>query len=437
MTAPDPASVATAVGLRPDGAAAPRWRRGLRPLLGLLALLVVAGAVLAWRGQAAQPRITYQTEAASRGNLVVRVTATGNLQPTNQVDVGSELSGTIDVVQVDDNDRVRKGQELARLDLSKLNDELVRSRGALAAAEAAVQLKAATTQEARTTLARQQEVARLSGGQVPSRLELASAEAALQRAVADEASARAAVVQARATVATNQTNIGKASIRSPIDGVVLTRKVSRGQTVAASLQAPVLFTLAESLSQMELQVAVDEADVGQVREGQQATFTVDAYPGRSYPARITRVGYGSTTTNNVVSYLTILEVDNADLSLRPGMTATAEITTLRRDGVLLVPNAALRWSPPAAADAAAGAGSGSGSNISRMFMPRPPQTARKPAAERAAARSSAQTVWVLEAGQPRKVAVTVGASDGRHTEVSGGALREGQAVITDSSEAAR
>lgn len=433
MTAPDPASVAAAVGLGPDGAPPPRWRRWAKPAIALIVLAAAVAGLLAWRSQAGQPHLSYQTEPAARGNLVVRVTATGNLQPTNQVDVGSELSGTIDAVLVDDNDRVRKGQELARLDLSKLNDELVRSRGALTAAEAAVQLKAATTQEARTTLARQQEVARLSGGQVPSRLELASAEAALQRAVADEASARAAVVQAQATVATNQTNIGKASIRSPIDGVVLTRKVSRGQTVAASLQAPVLFTLAESLSQMELQVAVDEADVGQVREGQQATFTVDAYPGRSYPARITRVGYGSTTTNNVVSYLTILEVDNADLSLRPGMTATAEITTLRRDGVLLVPNAALRWSPPAAPAAT----TGSGGNISRLFIPRPPTATRKPAAQRAAAHSATQTVWVLDAGQPRKLEVTVGASDGRYTEVIRGALREGQAVITDSSEAAR
>ncbi|MFZ5521922.1 MAG: efflux RND transporter periplasmic adaptor subunit [Pseudomonadota bacterium] len=432
MTGPDPASVAAAVGLAPDGAPPHRWRRWLRPLLGPLALAVVVGAVLAWRSHAARPHTAYQTEAVSRGNLVVRVTATGNLQPTNQVDVGSELSGTVDAVMADDNDRVRKGQELARLDVSKLNDELVRSRGALAAAEAAVQLKAATTQEARTNLARLQEVARLSGGQVPSRLELASAEAALQRAVADEASARATVVQARATVASNQTNIAKASIRSPIDGVVLTRKVSRGQTVAASLQAPVLFTLAESLSQMELQVTVDEADVGQVREGQQATFTVDAYPGRSYPARITRVGYGSTTTNNVVSYLTILEVDNADLSLRPGMTATAEITTLRRDGVLLVPNAALRWSPPSAATSPAG---GKG-NVNSLFLPPLPQSTRPPAAK-APARGSSQTVWVLEDGQPHKVAVTIGASDGRYTEVTAGALREGQAVITDSSEAAR
>ena len=173
-----------------------------------------------------------------------------------------------------------------------------------------------------------------------------TAEATAARAAANELSARAGVNQARAALSSAQTNLSKASIVSPINGVVLKREIEPGQTVAASFEAPVLFKLAEDLSKMELQVDVDEADVGQVRDGQQAQFTVDAYPGRKFPASIRRVNYGSQTKDNVVSYKTILTVDNTDLSLRPGMTATAEITTLSRSGVLLVPNAALRFTPP-------------------------------------------------------------------------------------------
>jgi len=196
---------------------------------------------------------------------VVKVSATGNLQPTNQVDVGSELSGIVDQVLVDDNDRVKKGQVLARLDLSKLQDTVTKSRANLASAEAQVQQMQATVAEARAALARFRQVAQLSGGKVPSKSEMESAEANLKRAEANVASARASVTEARATLQSDETNLAKANIRSPIDGVVLTRKVEPGQTVAASFQAPVLFYPGEDLAKMELQVDVDEADVGQSR----------------------------------------------------------------------------------------------------------------------------------------------------------------------------
>jgi len=197
--------------------------------------------------------------------------------------------------------------------------------------------------------------------------------------------------------------------------------------VAASLQAPVLFTLAEDLSQMQLQVAVDEADVGQVRNAQPAVFSVDAYPSRSYPAKVTRVGYGAQVANGVVSYLTILKVDNDDLSLRPGMTATAEITVLSRQNALLVPNAALRYVPPTLNAPQAKPKT----SIVGSLIPRPPVGPVVKPVNREAARSSAQTVWVLRGGEPVAVAVTVGATDGRHTEIVKGELKEGQPVITD------
>ena len=400
-----------------------RWPRRL--LIGAGALLLVGAVAWWWSGsseEAAAPR--YATERARVGTLVVKVAATGNLQPINQVDVGSELSGIVDRVFVDINDRVKTGQVLARLDIARLQDAVAKSRASLAAAEAQVLQAQATLAEARATRARFRQVAELSGGKVPSQSELDSAEANVKRAEASEASARASVVQARATLQSDETNLAKADIRSPIDGVVLARKVEPGQTVAASFQAPVLFTLAEDLAKMELQVDIDEADVGQVEAGQGAIFSVDAWPGRQYRAVITRVGYGAQVKEGVVSYLTILSVDNADLSLRPGMTGTAEITTLTRENALLVPNAALRFTPPTADAAAKPASRG----VTGMLLPRPPRQAPK---SQAPAPGASPRVWVLQNGEPVALDVQTGASNGRETEITGGALKAGMEVITE------
>jgi HlyD family secretion protein len=397
-------------------------RRRLWLVGALLVMLVGAGLLFLRSGeQEAEP--LYATEPATVGTLVVKVSATGNLQPTNQVEVGSELSGIVTEVLVDDNDQVKKGQVLARLDLSKLQDAVAKSRASLAAAEAQVLQAQATVAEARATLARFRQVAELSGGKVPSKSELDSAEANLKRAEANEASARASVTQARANLQSDETNLGKASIRSPIDGVVLTREVEPGQTVAASFQAPVLFTLAEDLAKMELQVDVDEADVGQVKVGQQARFSVDAWPGRQYAAVITRVRYGSQVKDGVVSYLTVLEVANDDLSLRPGMTGTAEITTLTRESALLVPNAALRFSPQETGPAPKKSGS-----VVSTLMPRPPSQPRKAQAQ---VTNGTPRVWVLRDGQPVPIEVQTGATNGRMTEIVGGSLQAGTQVITE------
>jgi HlyD family secretion protein len=248
-------------------------------LVGAAILAIVAIAAL-WGlrsvGKSLGP--SYTSEPVTRGTLVVKVSATGNLQPTNKVEVGSELSGIVTQVLADENDRVKKGQVLAQLDLSKLKDAVTKSRASLAAAEAQVLQARATMDEARAQLARYRQVAELSGGKVPSKSEMTTAEANLTRAEANQAGAGASVTQARANLQSDETSLAKATIRSPIDGIVLTRKVEPGQTVAAALQAPVLFTLAEDLAKMKLQVDIDEADVGQVRVGQTATFTVDAWP---------------------------------------------------------------------------------------------------------------------------------------------------------------
>ena len=326
------------------------WYR--RPMLwaGVLVLALVVAGLWYWQaGRAASAAPSYITQTVGRGNLTLTVTANGTLQPTRSISIGSELSGTVRKVNVDVNDRIRKGQVLVELDTAKLRDQILRSRATVAAANAKVAQTVATVKEARAGLARFEEVARLSGGKVPSKTELDSSRAALARAIADEASARANVADAEAALSTDQINLSKASIVAPTDGVVLTRSVDPGNAVAASLQAVTLFTVAEDLTKLRLWVYVDEADVGAVKVGQDATFTVSAYPTRQFPARVTRVGFGSTITDNVVTYLTYLDVDNADLSLRPGMTATATITATQRKNVLLVPNTALRFSPTAAA----------------------------------------------------------------------------------------
>ncbi len=412
--------------LGPPAAASSARRRWLLRLLVLLPLAALAAYLL--RSAGTPPAPAYLTALIVRGELVVTVSATGTLQPTKQVDVGSELSGIVHSVLVDDNSRVVEGQVLARLDVSKLEDQIRTAGAALQSARAGVQQAEATRNEADANLRRLKEVFELSGGKVPSQAELESGQAALARARAGVAAAKAGVAQAEASLSTNRTNLAKASIRSPIDGIVLSRQVEPGQTVAASLQAPVLFTLAEDLRRMELQVKVDEADVGRVREGQSAEFTVDAYPERRYPARIRRVAYGATTTDNVVSYLTVLSLDNEDLSLRPGMTATAEILTERRPDVLLVPNAALRFSPPAQSARPQ-------TSLVGSLLPRRPRAAKQ--VRELTRNGDTRQIWTLREGRAEPLPVTVGASNGRVTEVGGEGLQAGLPVITGLSGAPR
>jgi len=403
------------------------WQRPTLWITAAVVLALVAGLYYWQARKAASAAPTYVTEAVRKGDLTLNVLANGTLQPTLTVNIGSELSGTVRRVLVDVNDRIKKGQVLVELDTAKLSDQVLRSRAALASAQAQLAQSTATVKEAQASLARFEEVARLSGGKVPSAAELDSARASVDRAVAAEASARANVADARAALSTDETNLAKASIRSPIDGVVLARSVDPGNAVAASLQAVTLFSIAEDLKQLRLEVSVDEADVGSVRIGQKASFTVSAYPSRRYPATITRVAFGSTKTDNVITYTTWLDVDNNDLSLRPGMTAAATIVATERTGALLVPNTALRFTLSQASDTTPAAASSGGSVLSKL-LPRMPRTGPRKAAS---VSSATRQVWVLKDGQAVAVPVKTGISDGRMTEVIGGELQEGMAVITD------
>lgn len=408
---------------------------------GLIALGVVLAILLLMKvfGGGAKP--TYASEAARTGDLTVTVSATGKLAPTNQVDVGSELSGLVTKVLVDVNDRVTAGQPLALIDQSRFADTVRQSRASLDAAIATVGQNRATLAQANATLARFQEVSRLSGGRVPAKTELDQAVADRARALANLNAAEANVVAARATLSSNETQLTKTVIRSPVTGVVLARQIEPGQTVAASFNTPTLFVIAEDLSAMKLAVAIDEADVGQVKEGQRATFAVDAFPGRTFPATITRVDVGSnlsaqsstasstaatgTTANQVVSYAAELTVRNDALELRPGMTATADIVTTERRRVLLIPNGALRFTPQSAATPQSAGG------IAGAFTPRIRRQGGSRGANQRIAAGGKQTVYVLEAEDKLKpVEVTTGVSDGANTEVLSGALKPGMRVVT-------
>lgn len=407
--------------------------RPVRKWMIISFILILAAATLAFyqiKYAAREATPEYITKPVKRGDLSLEVTATGNLAPTNQVIIGSELSGTVQEVYVDTNDAVKKGQPLAKLDTTKLSQQTERTRATLLAAKARVSQAEATLRESEASYARQEELHQLSGGKTPSKATMETSLATVERSKADLESASAAVSGAEAEVRSVERDLAKTIIRSPVDGVVLTRTIEVGQTVAASFTAPQLFTIAEDLKKMDLVVAVAEADIGRLADGQTATFTVDAWPTRTYTAAVKKVSYGSVVTNNVVTYSTELGVSNDDLTLRPGMTATTDISIAKREGVLLVPNAALRFDPEAAARVSkpvepkktlvqslspgGGRRYGRGSNESAP----PPRE-----------RSGGPAVWVLVDGEPVQFPVKTGITNGSVTEVSGERLTEGQEII--------
>ncbi len=398
-----------------------RWR-----LILLLILVLAVGAWLFARHsrQKEESGPTYETAQAVRGDLVVTVTATGQLEPVNTVLVGTEVSGTVASVEVDYNDRVTKGQVLARLDTARLSAQVAQSRAALELAQANLAQARAQALVARQRLDRLREVRRLSGGKAPAESDIEQQEATLGAAEASVEAARAAVDQARASLSLDETNLSKATVFSPINGVVLERAVEPGQTVAASLQAPVLFQIAEDLARMELHVDVDEADVGQVREGQNATFTVDAYPGDTFEALVTQVRYAATTDAGVVTYDTLLSVDNDDLALRPGMTATADIKVQEIKDAVLVPNRALRFRPPAEKPEE------KKDLMTRIFPWRRPRPVKRPPAQ-GPGEEGTLTVWVKKDGLPSPVRIKAGATNGDMTQVLSGDVKAGTDLIVE------
>ncbi len=405
------------------GMTAQRRRRAL--IQRLVIAFVVAGGVAAFFWQrAVQSKTTgprYVTAEAKRGPLRESVTATGKFKGLGSVDVGAQISGRVARVLVDFNDQVKAGQTLAEIDPAQLLSRVEQSRAQVGAADASVRLAKATHAQSKAALARAKEMA--EKGLISSK-ELEAAQADAERAEASVASSHAQATLARASLRDAETSLSWSTIKSPMDGVVLARLVEPGQTVAASLQSPVLFTVASDLTQLLLYVDVDEADIGKLREGQEATFTVGAWPSRRFASKVVSVRNLPTAGQTVVTYQAVLSVDNKDLLLRPGMTATASIVTSDRPDVLMVPDAALRYTPPAPPKEKA-------TTLPLMPMA-PPRPQRRAMAKGDASLGAAQGIlWLLEGGVPKRTVVEIGGSDGQFTEVVAGPLREGSVVVTD------
>ncbi len=420
--------------------------RPLRKWAFIALALIISGAGI-WiyfaRKKDGLDKPEYVTTAASLSRISLIVTAAGNLTPTNQIIIGSELSGTAKEVFVDTNDKVKKNQPLARLDTTKLEQQTERSRASLLAAKARVSQAEATLAEAKATLARQEELLELSGGKTPSRATLETTRATGARAQADLQSAHAAIAGAQAEVRSFERDLAVAIIRSPVDGIVLARSIEVGQTVAASFTAPTLFTIAEDLKKMELLVSVSEADIGRVEVGQTATFSVDAWPSRTYTATVKKVAFGAANTGaatgsgggngggaattGIVNYSTELEVANEDLSLRPGMTATVDIAIVDKKDIVVVPNSALRFDPTAAL--AVGKTDETKRTLVQSLSPGGGRRWRGNPAPKAGSTSNEPSVWTLKNGEPFRILVTPGITDGRVTEITGSTLAIDTQVI--------
>lgn len=373
--------------------------------LALLALLALLAVPFVLRKRRADGSTRYVTAAIGRGDIEVTITATGTVQTLRTIQVGSEVSGRLQSVRVDANDRVKKGQLLAVIDPEQLRAAVGEGQAQVQANEAAVMQARATLSEARAAAVRTRKQAAEG---LASQKDLEAALAAAERAEAAVQSTLANVALSRSALAASRTRLDRATVVSPVDGVVLSRQVEEGQTVTAGFTTPVMFTIAEDLTQMRVEVDIDEADVGRAREGQRASFTVEAYRERAFPSKLLSLRYNPSTSSNVVTYKAVLEANNRELLLRPGMTATATIITDTRKDALLVPNVALRFSPPRP--------SGPGA---------PPQSATVTPAR------GERSVYIVEHGELRRVPVKVGASDGVRSELLSDTLPPGSAVVTD------
>jgi len=372
-------------------------------IIGGIILLLIGGGWF-WIQSSGSTKTEYLTAPAQIKELTTTVSATGNLEPTNTIDVGIEVSGTITDVLVDYNDHVKTGQLMARLDTTKLSSALTSSKAALLRYQANISAAKASLANAKNEHERVHKMYTSTGGNYPSKKEVDEADNALLSAKAGLDAAIAQSAQASAELETHQDNLRKANVVSPVDGIVLERKVEMGQTVVASMQTPVLFKMAKSLDTMKVIVSVDEADIGEVKENQSVTFTVDAYPNQHFKGLITQLRLNSQMVNGVVTYDAVVEVPNSDLKLRPGMTATAQIITGILPNTLTVPNAALRFTPPKTKE-------------------------EKSDKTETDTKANGKSVWVLRDNKPTRLEVSVGKSDGISTAITSPNLKADDKVI--------
>lgn len=413
----------------------------------VIGLVAAAAGGFWWTRGGDAPPPSWRTQPVKRGDVVEAVSTTGTVQALKTVTVGTQVSGIVRELLVDFDSKVTKGMVIARLETDVLEARLAQDEASLQAAEASVERAGVTVEEAK---AKERRVARLVEQNLAKAEDLETASFAVRGAQASLRAEQTRVAQAKATVSMARTSLAHATITSPIDGVVLSRAVDVGQTVAASLQAPTLFTIAEDLRQMRVEASVDEADIGRVHTGQAVTFTVDAFPGKRFAGRVTQRRLGPIVTNNVVTYQVIVDTANPDLTLLPGMTASVNVEVERADAVLVVPAAALRFQPPAAPappgeaggkastaqaarpDGEKAGGEKAGGEKAEGDRPRGPRGGGERGGERREGKRT-DRVWVLEGEALRPVEVKVGPSDGANVAVEpleGQTLAEGALVVT-------
>jgi HlyD family secretion protein len=394
--------------------------------LAILLALGGGGGYYFYQRSQKPAEVVYKTAPVERRTISARVTASGTLQARVTVQVGSQVSGRVLELFADFNSKVKKGDIVAKLDPQLFQASLVQARASYAAAQA----NAAKAVATKTDADRQYERAKTQRAEgLASQQEVDTAETAAAVAKAGVDAAKSQVEQARAQLNQDQVNLSLSIIKSPIDGVVISRSVEVGQTVAASLQAPVLFTIAEDLTKMHIEASVPESDVGRLSVDMPVEFTVDAFPSQRFRGKIAQVRNAAVTVQNVVTYTAIVAVDNPDLKLRPGMTATVTIVTARKENVLALPNAALRFRPSSAAVASAGRGSGrpggsaapSGSEGRR----------RSDDGAEPGDRPERKLAYKLAGNTPVPVRLDVGVTDGSYTELLGETLREGEPLIIE------
>jgi HlyD family secretion protein len=363
--------------------------------------------------------VQFRTEKITRGDLRAAVTATGTVSAVTTVLVGTQVSGTIKELFVDFNSPVKKDQLLAQIDPALSEARVAQAKANLQAAEANVQKAEVALQDSTRTLERNRA---LFAKNYIARSDLDTAETSQLSAKAQLTAAKAQVEQTRAALQQEETNLRYTRILSPVDGVVISRNVDIGQTVAASFQTPTLFSIAQDLTRMQIDTNVDEADIGRIMVGQRVEFTVDAYPDVQFPGKVSEIRNAPITVQNVVTYDVVVKVANPDRKLKPGMTANVSIITAAAQDVLKVPNAALRfkWTPDKASDRGKGGAQVGGG-----------QTAEELRGQRK------QGIWVLDGQKPRRAAIAPGISDGNYTAVLSGDLKEDDAVIVEATGAAK
>lgn len=391
-------------------------------LSSLCVITALCGGGAYYYLQPKEVKITYETITPKRGDITTIISATGTLNPLNEVQIGSQVSGIISQIDVDTNDVVSKGQVLAKIDDKKILQELSRYEAQLKSAKAQLDSLTSTLKDKKWQFERLQKLYKQSKGKYPSYADVQSAQVAYEIAKAEIESKRGNIAEIEANIKGVKIDFDNTIITSPIDGVVLTRSVDVGQTVAASFSAPELFKVAQDLKEMKLVVQIAESDVGKIALNQPLSFSVDAYPHRKFFAKVDKVNYGSTTTDNIVSYEVTINVDNKDLSLRPGMSATADIIVAEKKNVLLLPVSVLFFQPQKQEIQT------KKKTTSLFGPPMPPRhkNTTKPKDKQTNAGEEKQ-IWVLQGGNPIQRMIKVGISDGKNVEVEG--IGEGSEVI--------